>query len=268
MTPLAHAITKELLLPPNKRRIDDQCSLLQHMGGIHCFEVSEVWPLVTEMIASGKLDTTEDETRFQEMAGETSFLSAPKTWLEWRWNDMRHAVLLSENGARAEMRQAAGRGGRAVTLAHVVQIGLGARGGDALEMVAPKDMGEEDISEWSALVAKLHVALALINTPRVIGRRQHMPHRGLERSLLASRKTVGEFTLQPWTEIKLEVERPSEDVGGDPMGEAHLTGQKALHFCRSHLRVRLGQVEIVRAHWRGDAALGIRQSTYTVVPPT
>ena len=105
--------------------------------------------------------------------------------------------------------------------------------------------------------------LAIINSPKIIGRRQHMPHRGLERALIAKQKAIGKFPLHAWTEIQLKV-TPPKDMSSDAPAEDHLTGQKALHFCRAHLRVRMGRLEVVRAHWRGDAALGIKRSRYKV----
>jgi hypothetical protein len=41
---------------------------------------------------------------------------------------------------------------------------------------------------------------------------------------------------------------------------------RALHFVRAHLRLRLGRVELVRPHWRGDAQLGIKRPAYLVAP--
>lgn len=111
----------------------------------------------------------------------------------------------------------------------------------------------------------LIAALAMINTPRIIGRRQYMPHAGLQRRLAAAKGMVGKFPLHAWTEIKLEVRPPEE--AGDAEHQTYLTGEKALHFCRAHLRVRLGKLEYVRSHWRGNPALGIKQSRYTLVPP-
>jgi hypothetical protein len=105
--------------------------------------------------------------------------------------------------------------------------------------------------------------LLFINTPRVVGRRQHTPHRGLQKRLLKERGPIGRFPLNGWTEILLHV-TPPHDAFGDDCAEAHLTGQRALHFCRAHLRVRLGRLEFVRSHWRGDASLGVKQSRYRV----
>lgn len=106
-------------------------------------------------------------------------------------------------------------------------------------------------------------ALAFINSPKIIGRRQHMPHKGLERELLKNQKVIGSFPLHAWTEIALDVTPPKEAAGQHEF-EAHLTGRRALHFVRSHLRIREGRLQFVKSHWRGDAALGIRQSRYTV----
>ena len=113
------------------------------------------------------------------------------------------------------------------------------------------------------LSAGLYGALALINTPRVIGRKQHMPHAGLQKKMAAARGMVGKFPLRGWTELTLAVSPPAVD---GQEHEVRLTGGKALHFCRAHLRIRLGQVELVKPHWRGDPALGIKQTRYRVAP--
>jgi hypothetical protein len=121
-----------------------------------------------------------------------------------------------------------------------------------------------DDMELMARGRHMAAALALINTPRIIGRRQHMPHQGMQRKIAAGKKMVGKFPLKAWTEIKLEVMPPVIDGG---QHEARLTGGKALHFCRAHLRIRMGHLERVSAHWRGDPSLGIKQTRYSVIPP-
>jgi hypothetical protein len=100
----------------------------------------------------------------------------------------------------------------------------------------------------------------LINSPKVIGRRQFMPHKVLVKNF-----TGGSFPLHAWTEIRLEVSKPPEIDDGGPH-EARLTGRRALHFCRAHLRIRYGQLEYVSPHWRGDPSVGIKQSRYIVTP--
>jgi hypothetical protein len=66
-----------------------------------------------------------------------------------------------------------------------------------------------------------------------------------------------------WYEIKLQVTKPRYVDDGAPHAD-QITGQRALHFVRKFIRIRLGKLEYVREHWRGDPALGVRQSDYRV----
>jgi hypothetical protein len=74
-------------------------------------------------------------------------------------------------------------------------------------------------------------------------------------------KLVGKFPLHAWTEIKLDVALP-RDASNRQSVEAHYTGTVAYHWCRAHLRIRLGKLEIVKAHERGNPALGFKRSRY------
>jgi hypothetical protein len=219
---------------------------------------------------------------FQNLA----FLPAPKTWIEWRFtNCQRLALLLEENedhtAARATLFSelnaednadvgASEIGMLSLTSSEFFRFGLHADNSPRYVFFPPAmraaidDHGHsltvEKAIEW--LLAHAHYCLVCINSPRIMGRKQHIPHAGLERSL---RQTfgAGKFPLQGWTEILLKVSKPVEIDDGEPH-EAHLTGRRALHFCRKHIRIRNGQLEHVSAHWRGDPALGIKQSRYTV----
>lgn len=110
----------------------------------------------------------------------------------------------------------------------------------------------------------LALAIGMINTPRIVGRRQHMPTAKLEKMLLSHHVNTGRFPLGAWSEIVLRI-TPPKDESGKSSREAHLTGTRAMHFCRAHLRLRQGRVEVVRGHWRGDASLGIKRHRYKVV---
>lgn len=100
-------------------------------------------------------------------------------------------------------------------------------------------------------------ALLLINAPRGVERHPSPPHKGLAREV----RKAGFGELKPVHTIRL-VKRSG------PLGEADGAGQgspKAFHFCRSHLRkFPNGDVTRIRAHWRGDPALGARQGDYLV----
>ena len=107
-----------------------------------------------------------------------------------------------------------------------------------------------------------YATLALINSPRIIGRQLYYPHMRAERDKLKKLKLVGKFPLRAWTEILLRVATRPEDRSGDDPEEAHLTGERCLHYCRSFLRVRNGFLEYVIGHWRGNPALGMKRSRY------
>lgn len=264
MTPLAHRIVKELTLPLKDRTFKDGSGLLKRMDDVHCFEVTEIYGLACDLAekCGTLLGIADESTAF-------AFLPAPKTWIEFKCADgRREGVLLEEvsGGRAAKCTWAVGGGNLFLSQAakDVFVIGLGADIGAMKHLqqfgVARQLEGETEAQArgWTALIYTL---LAIINTPRVIGRRQHMPHRGLQKDLLARGNVVGSFPLHAWTEIVLDC-TPPQDLSEAVEFEAHLTGKKCLHFCRAHLRVKNGRVEFVSAHWRGDGSLGIRRSRY------
>src|SRR5262249_29716721 len=124
-------------------------------------------------------------------------------------------------------------------------------------------MTDEDRITGGTFLNAVLTNLAIINTPHIIGRTTHLPHTGLQKHLARAFKMPGKYPLQPWHEVKLHVVVPSEFGGGEV--EGHLTGERALHLCRSYLRIRLGQLELVHSHWRGNPALGIKQTRYRVI---
>lgn len=234
MTPLAHAIAKQIVLPLKKRKpvvlygSRDPINHSDVVYDIHCFETTEVLDLACDLVDSGKL---------LDVISDRFFLPAPRTWIEHRREDKRRAGwLLTEAKGQPLLRLIAER--------------------DSDFIVDEGALGEHHMQ---GLVLAM---LAIINTPKIVGRQQFWPHRGLERDLI--RNSHGKYPLHAWHVLKLRVSKPPEIDDGEPH-EAHLTGRRALHFCRSHLRVRLGQIEFVTSHWRGDAALGIKQTRYDVV---
>ena len=108
----------------------------------------------------------------------------------------------------------------------------------------------------------IYPLLAIINSPSVIGRQEFPAHKGFEKSLRHSNVIPPGAHLRPWTKITLDVTPPSGEHGEH--GGARLTGAKALHYCRTHIRIKNGKLERVRGHWRGDAALGVVRSDYKV----
>lgn len=260
---LHHQVLRQLTIPLANRRFVDAADVLGRMDDVHPFDVSAVLP------AAGHLAVDIDKR--PQKCGKLAFLPAQRTWLEvGRVNGEGCAFYMEQSGSYA----------------HVAGIFDGPDGFESrwmfrLPLAWPEASGWSEI-EWgwnseegasgddwndaAEMVCALYALLAMINTPRIIGRRQRMPHAGLQRELARAMGMTGKFPLLATTEILLEV-TPPKDMGGHEPVATHLSGGKALHWVRSHLRVRIGSLELVSAHWRGDPSLGIKQSRYAVVPP-
>ena len=103
------------------------------------------------------------------------------------------------------------------------------------------------------------MAVDLINTPGLVGFRQHAPHSGLAKQF--ARMGVGKYPLRSWSEVTVKTH--TRHCDGDY--ESGSTFRKCLHFVRSHQRhYRTGRVSVIPAHWRGDPALGIKRTRYRV----
>lgn len=230
MTPLAHSIAKQALLPARKRKlvfekqeIVDPASLV---SDIHCFECTEVFDLACDLNDSGRLT---------ELGSERFFLPAPRTWIEHRYKGTRTAWLISEDPFVFQMIVDAGD-----------RFGL-----------EKTPLWSRDEHTMAGLVLSM---LAIINTPRIVGRDVFQPHRQLARLWMTQLKKT---PLNAWHELKLNIAKPA-DIDDDEPHAAQITGRRALHFCRAHLRVRLGRLEFVTSHYRGDPSLGEKLTRYRV----
>lgn len=258
MTPLAHSYLKRLIRKEDVSGGDPK-ALWKLLQDIHCFEISEALPMI-DLLGEVQSKTDNPDIVFKDK----SFLPAPKTWIEWRNYFGRMAVLFIDEG-RIE------QGLKVATSYFIFDWTIGEVGWVSLEdatyyingtpMYTPEGWTTKHFNSMQMLA---HASLVVINTPKIVGRKQFMPHRGLEKELLKNQKWVGKFPLHAWTEIKLNIAKPIDIDDGEPH-EAHLTGKRALHFCRAHLRLWDGKLIYVTHHWRGDPALGMKQSRYKLV---
>lgn len=239
MTPLAKAIY---------RRVCRRAPTPSHLEEACFFEVSEV------ASAAETLSSYADGRWF---LGERLFLPKNPTWIEWSDRLLgRVGVLLTEGKIEGTI---------------IVSLFLERMPGLALDCarIDPKgyitSLCPGDILHHHP-VSMAIVFLAMINSPQVIGRKAHMNHSGFQKKLADAKGLVGKYPLQAWTELLLEV-KPPKDESGLPERETMLTGERALHFVRAHLRIVNGKLGRVSAHWRGNAALGIKRTRYSVVPP-
>lgn len=259
MTPLAARIAREKTLPLKDRTFRDEAGILPIIDGAHCFECSAITNDALDLY-----NRSEGASDFSNYI----FLPAPITWIEYQVPETREyesstvGILLHRKYANENYCEiyVVSR-----TLFQSFYLGF-----MCLQSTHTRPwcfttewqrIGK--INESDGFMGVLFALLAMINTPRIIGRRTHLPHAGLQRKLARSKGMSGKFPLHAWTEIVLEVTPP--EMGGEQ--ETRLSGHKALHFVRQHLRIRLGQLELVKAHWRGDPALGIKRSRYRLAPP-
>jgi hypothetical protein len=234
MTPLAHAIAKQAMIKAQKRvpvYSADTKELIEPealVSDIHCFECTEVFDLACDLVDSGRLS---------EVLDERIFLPAPETWIEHKDDKGRHAWLLKENPL--SIRVINDYGGHY----GVVTIDLSER--------------SEDKHAFHGIILAM---LAIINAPHIVCRQTFKPHKRIERMWA---RHVRKVPLNAWHELKLRVNKPIE-IDDDEPHSAQISGRRALHFCRAHLRIRQGRLEFVTSHWRGDAALGTKLTRYRV----
>ena len=242
MTPLAMRVARELILPVKDRRFVDPAGVLRSMDDLHCFEMTAVDHLVDDFVANHVPHHVDPRLMF---------MPAARCWFETRLSGGSRLAWHVDTVANMP-------GG--IVVRHVAEhpdfASLEMRYGNSLVSPIPLRNNDETISFFS-LIAMLHC----INQPKIIARSVHQPHRGLARKLA---KAEGGFALRPWTELTIEGFAVGRELGAE--GEVRASsGRKCHHFVRAHIRQANGQ--FVRAHWRGDPGLGLKQTKYRVVPP-
>lgn len=268
MTPLAYRIAKQTWTPIKQReRFDDAAQLLKNhkLEDVHCFEISQAFDVIDELGYKWYSACIKDNrwVNFNAIDKRLAFLPAPKTWIEYIGSPneptVRIGLLLEEFESLALCTISSASPERGLrSLAEQMVLALHTR--DDFAVKKNPDLEPLVPEGWqTTTLFRIYAALAAINSPKVIGRIIHPPHKTLVRQF-----AIGKFPLHGWTEIKLLVNKPADVDDGLPH-EARLTGRRALHFCRAHIRVRLGVLEYVRSHWRGDPAIGIKQTRYTVL---
>jgi hypothetical protein len=268
MTPLAQAILADYAKPSRARRFASngvQTDVPKELLSAHAFELTAVHDMVQPL--GLKMSDVQEGLLGGLQQTQLAFLPAPNTWIEYAVDvastKQRHGILLLSAEEFALGVLCIGWDGGMEAVAEIALPLSGSENFGQIRTFPPKvDWVPAD---WVGhMVRDVYAMLSIINSPRVIGRKQHMPHGGLQRKIAASRGMVGKFPLHAWSEIVLEVTPPTL---ADGEHEGRLSGSKALHFCRAHLRIQNGRLVLVSAHWRGDPALGMKQTRYRLTPP-
>lgn len=279
MTPLAQRMAR--MTPHTEDDImREMAAELRHdmdLPTMQCFDVTEVYPAAFELAKNlaWKMGEAPDV-----------FLPAPIVWLERQYPaGGRSAYLLHTasapdivlQGPRAEAQGIAGVRGQMVRQWEVKAF----QGGD-IQVAEPvnilfgetrmlglpppvyrsgKPATEEDMVELVVDMRLVGAYLAIINTPAIFKQIKHQPHAGLRRELLRSGALKGNQRQRPWVTVTMDISTPSDIEGGG----GRMTGTKAMHFCRAHMRIiQGGRVAWVKGHWRGDASKGVHQHDYRV----
>lgn len=271
MTPMLQALMRDAMLPARARRLTyggDAREPYLALASFRAFDVSAVSDFATRSAA-----------RMADLglaSPAVSFLPHPWTWLESEARDPasgerigRSALALLECGDNPLLANM-----WVVTLDQRRQMVTTRLAGGDLPLMGHPGVGKPDLHPpchdyvpdaalEQGLASYAYALLAMINSPRALARREHAPHKGLDRDI----RRTGQPGLRPWTEILLELPggRRIERDPGAPPGPGTSSG-KAEHWVRMHPRFKLGRLEWVTAHKRGDPALGTVQATYRVRP--
>jgi hypothetical protein len=250
MTPLAHQLARRLLNPRASLPANYRARALRALGGAHFFEVTEAAAIGEEVAAAI------NEVRGDGNSGE-QFI--PCTVAAEQIGGRTAASLsgpVDQTAVTAVVRYPDGN--ISVNEIGALDLPTGVRT-VSRELLAtyPKN------AEWARdTLDRTFVFLAIVNSPRIVHRNARPPHKSLVRELKRA-PSVGIGPLLPWHEVKLQVTKPVDIDDGEPHRD-QITGRRALHFVCKFIRLRLGRLEYVRAHWRGDPVLGIHQSDYRV----
>jgi hypothetical protein len=267
MTPLAARLLKALTLPARKRPFlwnqSETPDLIRRIPGAHCFEVHEAINFMLQLAPADKTKPLDD------MFDGVFFLPSPKTFLEFR-AALENAAVVVRVGLLLEQVQP-----HNATVTFFDDFGaylVGEISTTSADYVIYKGAGVPNYyaaafgtSDINAILAQFmscaHMALVAINSPKVLAQTSAPTNKGAIRRA----RQLGLANLHPtFTEVKIEITKP-RDIGDDD-STGVLTGTRALHFCRKHVRIRRGRMEYVSAHWRGNAANGVRTPNYTVTP--
>jgi hypothetical protein len=130
---------------------------------------------------------------------------------------------------------------------------------EALDKWQKTQLSHDAIQSMSQILSLMKpsvwAVMALINSPKIIRKVAVDVSRINKR-----REALGRYTFHPHHEVRLNVDKHIiKTVAGSGDGSS-----KCLHFVRTHLRFvpTQGNYTLVHPHWRGDPALGIRDTHY------
>lgn len=203
-----------------------------------------------------------------ERAAERLFMPSPNMWIEWESDVERVGHYLSatdEDGCQgyivavtqplrmqyhtaiAEGRFDLARSRRGVAF-------------DPTRLTVDGQPGRFDLpmrSRGYDMGNVLRAALMLINSPKVV--HQHEATRRRENRGRARRSEVPLLTFH-----RVMIDLAASEVHAQSKEGREDGAKKPMHHVRAHLRFKQGRIELVRSHWRGDPAMGIKRPHYAI----
>jgi hypothetical protein len=230
---------------------------LSAMAHSQYFEVSEVIKLAQEMMKNLQQDEGLD------LPHTAGFLPAPMTWVEYSTDKIKEGWLLfaSEDGMIQCFPAGYEKEDGTFNLPTISRIAWSAGETTLGAYIPPSENPEMDPDIRDYLLGMsifVRCCLAIINTPRSFDR--ETTYGGRQQLKWIKQRGVETDGLRPITTVHLG--RRSNGPG-DGEGSSSTIG-RALHFVRSFFRTRLGRIEFVTGHMRGNAAFGVIRKKYEV----
>lgn len=248
MTPLAMEMTRHLIETGKQPKFKEMLTLCA------CYEVSSVFEIIAQTMNTLKARQVDVAEGIDH--GGLLFCPAEYVWIELKRSliDEKERgrvgfLLRKRNEFEIQLISPNGDMGDFLNASIVFN-------GDCFKIFPDKGTSKEDETLAGIIVSFAVSALILLNAPYGIDKAEHAPHKGFARNL----RKQGLPAPKPYTIISLSKSAPAHLTGA---GTGH---HKAFHFVRSHLRrYENGLTSKVKAHWRGDPALGILKTDYKVV---
>jgi hypothetical protein len=260
---LYQALGNELCQPLRKRQIVDPENRLKDFGSFAVFDLTRVDSIVAEK--------GQNCINAKQFPDHLAFLPSRLTWLEFQYykETERAAVILQQADAETLLcwhvcyvrdHPFLVQREFIVPIVNTANHKVGTVGWHQDDPLfrAPKDKQEIGMCVVDMAIQRVLGALIVINTPRPGDRETFLPHAGLQRKLAAARGIVGKFPLLATTEIRLPT---GAEADQKPEKQAtQLTGQIPFHRVRTHL----WRGRRIEEYWRGNPAVGIKNSRYVV----
>lgn len=233
---------------------------------LRCFEVTDIRDLAFQLAFQNEWEWASGEDR-------ATFSPAPLSWIELvNSNGCLQAFLLEDRPDKQASTVWPDKTGLLTNVRLITCFSLTDEGVSVHDtftacnydgrgkVFVPQDWRDEDRVRCMAWARFCSALCSVINTPKISNHVKHVPSEKLKRKFTRANKG---HPMPRWTKVTLDVAAPKVTRTASEREDEVLSG-RALHLCRSFIRIRQGKLERVRSHWRGDPAFGVVRADYEV----